>query len=115
MPEKKFEESMDNDLNISGGLAAIFDLMNSVNKIMDKLSKEDAAKVKETMLKFDSVLGIMEHEKEEIPEEIIELAEKRLAAKKEKNWEEADKLRDEITSKGYIIEDTKEGYRIKKK
>ena len=44
----------------------------------------------------------------------FELAEKRLVARNEKNWESSDKLRDEIISKGYAISDEKEGYRIKK-
>jgi len=113
--KKDFEEAMDNDLNISGGLAAIFEFMTSINKIMDNIGSDDAVKVKEVMLGFDSVLGVMEHEKVDVPAEITELAEKRLAAKKEKNFEDADKLREEIASKGYIIEDSKEGYKIKRK
>jgi cysteinyl-tRNA synthetase len=56
----------------------------------------------------------MEFKKQEIPEEIKELAEKRKIARKEKDWETADKLRDEIKEKGFEIEDTKEGYLIKK-
>jgi len=109
-----FESAMDNDLNISGGLAAIFDFMTSINKIRDKLSSTDAAKVKEVMIGFDSVLGVMEQDKIEIPSEIIELAEKRVSAKKEKNYSEADKLRDEILAKGFIIEDKSDGYNLKK-
>jgi cysteinyl-tRNA synthetase len=112
--KEKFEESMDNDLNIAPALAAIFEFMTSVNKIMGNISKKDAEKIKKAMLGFDSVLGIIEHEKEKIPKDIKELAEKRLEARKQKNWELADKLRDGIKKKGFIIEDTAEGYRIKK-
>lgn len=110
-----FEKAMDDDLNISAGLASIFDLMSSVNKVMGKLSKEDAAKVKQAMDGFDSVLGFMKHEKEDIPGDIKEMADKRLAAKKEKDFETADKLRSEINSRGFIVEDKPEGYRIKKR
>ncbi|MBN2111604.1 cysteine--tRNA ligase [Candidatus Woesearchaeota archaeon] len=110
----KFEEALDDDLNISPALAAIFEFMTSVNKIMDTISAGDAEKIKKLMLDFDSVLGIMQAEETEIPEEVRQLAEKRIEARKKKDWELSDKLRDEIKSKGFTVEDTKEGYRLKK-
>ena len=112
--EDKFEKSMDDDLNISPAIAAIFEFMTEINKIMGSISKKDAEKIKKTMLSFDSVLGIMQKEKEKIPKEVKELAEKRLEARNQKDWELSDKLRDEIKQKGYLIEDTKDGYRLKK-
>lgn len=110
-----FEKSMDDDLNVSGALAAIFTFMTGINKIIDKISKKDAEKIKKTMLSFDSVIGVMKKEKKEIPKEIIELAEKREEARKKKDFDLADKLRNEISGKGYIVEDTPEGPRVKKK
>ncbi|MFC1691095.1 cysteine--tRNA ligase [Nanoarchaeota archaeon] len=112
--EKKFEESLDDDLNISGALAAVFDFMKEINKVMPELSKDNADKVKQTMEKFDSVLGIMQHEKTEVPKEIQELADKREQARKDKDFATADKLRDELKEKGYVIEDTDKGPRVKK-
>ena len=109
-----FEAEMDNDLNISGALSFIFDFMNSVNKIMTKISKKDAKEIKETMMKFDSVLGVMQHEKVKITKELKELVEEREKARKEKNWEKADKIRDELKEIGYVIEDSSAGPRIKK-
>ncbi len=109
----EFEKSLDNDLNISGALAAVFQFMTDINKIMANLSKKDAEKIKKVMNDFDSVLGVMQHEKVDAPKEIKELAEKRIEARKSKNWAEADKLRDEIKKKGYILEDTPDGYRVK--
>ena len=113
---KEFENQMDDDLNISGGLSAIFEFMKEVNKQLDedKLGKKDAEIYLSTLKKFDSILNIMKFDTEDIPSEIIELAEKRLKARTEKNWEESDKLRDEIKEKGYGILDEKEGYRLKK-
>ena len=71
---------------------------------------------------FDKVLGLSldkvtapAPEKIDVPEDVAALAEARLAAKKEKNWAEADRLRAEIAEKGYIIKDTKEGYTIERK
>ena len=112
---KEFENAMDDDLNISGGLAVVFEFIKEVNKELDNNDVGDAKSYLETLKKLDSVLSIMKFETEEIPAEITELAEKRLKAREEKNWEESDKLRDEIQSKGYEILDEKEGYRLKKK
>ena len=111
-----FEKTMDDDLNIAGALSAIFILIREINKLIDSdnLGKKDAEKVKETLLKFDEVLGVMNYKKEDIPMEVTQLAEKRLAAKNEKNWDEADKLRDEIKENGYQIDDTKDGFILKK-
>ena len=56
----------------------------------------------------------LDEAKEEIPAEVLELAEKRAQAKKEKNFAEADKLRDEITALGYSIKDTPKGPQLEK-
>lgn len=113
---KEFEEVMDDDLNISGGLASIFEFMKEVNKQIDEntLSKKDALIYLDTLKKFDSVLGVMRFEKQDVPKEIIALAEKRKQARAKKDWAESDKLRDEIKAEGYEILDEKDGYRIKK-
>jgi cysteinyl-tRNA synthetase len=114
--KKDFEAGMDDDLNISAALSAIFDLMREINKLIsdNKLSKKNALDVKKTMLGFDSVLGVMQKKKEAVPAEVKELAQKREKARKDKNWGEADKLRDKLKNKGYVVEDTSKGPRIKK-
>ncbi len=111
--KEKFENAMDDDLNIAPALAAIFEFMTSINKIMGDISSEDAKEIRKAMGDFDSVLGIMKHEKEKAPKEVKDLAEKRLEARNQKDWELSDKLRDEIMQKGYLVEDTKDGYRLK--
>ncbi len=110
--KEQFEESLDNDLNISGALAAMFEFMTEINK--QKFSKSNAQEIKDFMQHIDSVLGIMQHEKLKIPDEIKQLADKRLKVRNNKNWEESDKLRNEIKEKGYEIKDSKEGYKITK-
>jgi cysteinyl-tRNA synthetase len=110
--KKKFEESLDNDLNISGALAAMFEFITEINKI--ELGKQNAIDVKAFMTSIDSVLGIMKREKTTIPAEITALAEQREQARKTKNFKESDRLREEIKKKGYLIEDAKEGFRVKK-
>lgn len=114
MVKADFEKNMDDDLNIAGALSSIFTFIREVNKIIDNISKKDAEKIKETLIEFNKVLGVMDYKTEYIPKEIIDLAEQRLKAKEEKNWEESDKLRDKIKEEGYQIDDTKEGYILKK-
>lgn len=70
-------------------------------------------------MKFDTVLGLdisqsIETEKVELPEEVSVLVEKRKQARNEKNWEESDKLRDEINKLGYLVKDTKDGVEVTK-
>ncbi|MEA3515503.1 MAG: cysteine--tRNA ligase [Nanoarchaeota archaeon] len=113
LAKSQFENAMDDDLNISGGLAAIFVFMSNINATIDVIDSINAKKVKEAMLGFDSVLGVMQHEKADIPAEILEKAEMREKARKQKDFAEADKIRDELKEMGYVIEDTSKGPRVK--
>lgn len=109
----EFERCMDDDLNISGGLAAVFEFMTGINKIMKDIDANDAELIKRTMDGFDSVLGVMQHEKADIPAKILKKAEMREKARKEKDFANADKIRDELEKLGYVIEDTPKGPRVK--
>ena len=64
--------------------------------------------------KVDSVLGIGTKSETEIPAEILALAEARTAAKKAKDFKRADAIRDELKAKGWVIEDTPKGLKLKK-
>jgi len=112
----RFENSMDDDLNVPEALSAIFDLISETNKAIDekKINKNNLDEVYEAMMKFDKVLGILEHKKEKIPKVVLDLANKREEARQNKNWKEADKIRDEIKTLGYIIDDSSSGPRLKK-
>ncbi|MCK5629676.1 MAG: cysteine--tRNA ligase [Nanoarchaeota archaeon] len=109
----EFERCMDDDLNISGGLAAVFEFMTGINKIMKDIDANDTELIKRTMDGFDSVLGVMQHEKADIPAEILKKAEMREKARKEKDFANADRIRDELEKLGYVIEDTPKGPRVK--
>lgn len=102
--KQKFIEAISDDLNTPKALAIARELLKS-----DIGNKEKIA----TILDFDKALGldlknISKQQGEEIPEKIKELTQKRQKAREAKNWEEADKLREEILEQGYLIED-KEG------
>ena len=112
--KQDFETAMDDDLNISAGLAAIFDFMTSINKIMDSMSVKDSSLAREAMIGFDSVIGVMEHEKGELSEDIDALVQKREEARKAKDFALADKIRDDLKAQGIVLEDTPQGVRWKK-
>lgn len=116
----KFTEALDDDLNISKGLAALFEFVRVVNASLKEntLSSQDASDAIESIEQTNMVLGIIDpnwNETETIPDDVKEMAETRYLAKKEKDFTTADRLRDEINKRGYVIEDQKEGYRVTKK
>ncbi|MBN2368728.1 cysteine--tRNA ligase [Candidatus Woesearchaeota archaeon] len=108
----EFEAAMDDDLNISGGLAAVFNFMSEINKA--EISRKDALKAFNLMMEFDKVLGILEFKDEKVPKEIMDLVKRRDQARKDKDWVLADKLRDAIKDNGYVVDDTAEGSFVKK-
>jgi cysteinyl-tRNA synthetase len=113
---KKFEASMDDDFNMPLALAAIFDLVNETNRAIDekKASRKNMEEVYDLMMDFDKVLGVLEHEKGELPKEIMDLIFKREGYRKRGDFATADKIRMEINEKGYIVEDSPQGPRWKK-
>jgi len=115
--QSRFEEAMDDDLNMSVALAALFDFVREVNKLLDDnmLSKGEAKEVYILMMKFDKVLGVIGEIKreEKLPREAEELIHKREEARKAKDWETADKIRQQLKSMGIIIEDTPQGVKWK--
>lgn len=113
-----FASHMANDLNISAALATIFDLMRDINIYYDKgkLTTRDAAEVLYLLQEFNRILGIFNFAKEEsIPQELLDLLNKREEARRTKDFKTADACRNEIDEKGFRIEDTPHGARLKKK
>ncbi|MFH0961259.1 MAG: cysteine--tRNA ligase [archaeon] len=115
--ERKFENAMDSDLNTSEALAAIFELVRETNKLIGELGRSEAENILEALRKIDSVIGVLGPEfegREEIPVRVGELVAEREAARAGKNWEAADRIRKEIESLGYSVQDSKDGSRIRK-
>ena len=105
--KENFLKAINDDLNTPQALAILWNLVKDVK--LDNKTKY------ELVLDFDKILGLNldKIKKEKIPNEIIKLAEERERARKNKDWKKADKIRDKIKEKGYVIEDTEKGYNIK--
>lgn len=112
-----FEKEMDDDLEISNALAIVFDFVKDINTLIMKgnIGKKDAGNIFNLMLQFDNIFDVLETRQEKISAEIKKLINEREKARKEKNYEKADKIREEIKNKGYTLEDTEEGTVVKNK
>ncbi|MBI2051759.1 cysteine--tRNA ligase [Candidatus Roizmanbacteria bacterium] len=105
---QKFADAIANDLQMPQALAVMWDALKSNIPATDKL---------DLVVNFDQVLGLKlkDIKEEKIPKEILDLAKKRVQARKQNDFETADLLRKEIQRKGYRIEDTEDSFVLKPK
>ena len=112
----KFDNAMDDDFNTADAISAVFELVKYVNS--NSSSDNTTAyltALKEKITTLTDVLGLIVDKKEEmLDSEIDELIARRQQARKDKNFALADQIRDELLSKGIILEDTREGVRWKR-
>ncbi len=113
----KFDAGLADDLNISESLAALFDMVHAGNRAMDgkALAREQAASVRSLLASLDKVLGFLEKPREEIPAGALKLLELRQEARRTRNWAESDRVRDELAVQGWLIQDTPQGAKLKRK
>jgi cysteinyl-tRNA synthetase len=111
-----FSAALADDLNISAAWAAVFDWVRETNKRLaeNSFSASDAATALAAWEKVDSVLGIAAKSETEIPAEINALLEARQSARAAKDFKKSDAIRDELKAKGWVIEDTPKGPKLKK-
>lgn len=105
--KNKFSEFLSSDFQIPQALALLWEVLKSDLKDEEKLA---------LALDFDRVLGLNLANifEEKIPDEVIKLAEDREKTRSNKDFQKSDELRKETLSLGYVIEDTKTGYKLKK-
>ncbi|MCK4825476.1 cysteine--tRNA ligase, partial [bacterium] len=108
---RKFVESMDDDLNIAAALAGLFQFTHHVNRIMDRngLSIGDRDKVLKALERINSVLDVMDLKPTKVDQDVVALIDKREQARRNKEWDTADHLRQELTARGIEVIDTKDG------
>jgi len=106
--EQRFAAAINDDLNTPQALAVVWELLKSDYPASAKLK---------SLLKFDEVLGLgLKNIKPlKVPTAVKKLAASRLKARQNKDWRKADELRAEIEKLGFLVEDTKEGFEIKRK
>jgi len=113
----KFCEAMDDDFNTADAVAVLFDMVRDLNAAVTAAAKPTAAFAAACLAKLtelSDVLGIPYAEAAEGDEEIDRLIEERQAARKAKNYAEADRIRDELKARGIILEDTPQGVKWKR-
>ena len=114
--KKRFHEALKDDLDSPKAFSIFFEWLKDINLMIDNgtISETEAAKSINFINFFDYIFQVIP-KNQEIPEKIIHYAKLRETARMKKDWAEADKLRNKIDYYGWIVEDSKEGFRLKKK
>lgn len=113
--EKKFDAAMDDDLNTADALGVIFEMVKDANVIVQPgCASEAADKALESLNALCEVLGLLSREKDDLTNEVRRMVEERAEARRNKDWKRSDELRDAIRAAGYILEDTKQGQKVRK-
>jgi cysteinyl-tRNA synthetase len=111
--ETKFCDALNNDLNVSVMLAVLFDFVREINNFLDKnkINKKTAKKIIEIMKRFDSVLGVIGKvdPKVFLSNKAEILIKQREEARKNKNWNKSDEIRQKLKRMGILVEDTPNG------
>ena len=113
---QKFEQAMEDDFNTADAISAIFELVKYSNtNISSENSKEYLEALKERFIQLSDILGItLKKEKESLEQEVEALIEERQQARKAKNFQRADEIRNQLQQMGILLEDTREGVKWKR-
>jgi cysteinyl-tRNA synthetase len=112
-----FGEAMDDDFNSAKAIGHLFDLSRHVNRALDEGIGADALAGARALLDLAGILGLFwkAPASENWAPEILQLVEDREAARKARDWAEADSLRDQLLAQGVLVEDSAGGPRLKRK
>jgi cysteinyl-tRNA synthetase len=112
----EFDARMDDDLNVSGALGAVFDFIRFVNKnlVGGSLQPSEAQDILDQWREIDQVLGFGLAPKSAVPAEVQQLVEERQAARQAGNFKRSDEIRGQLATLGWVIEDTPKGPRAKR-
>ena len=110
---QQFVEAMEDDLNTADAIAAVFDLVKDINVHTAAAAAPSKGTCRQAMALFEELTGVLglvyDNGDQEDAGEIEALIEARAKARAEKNWAEADRIRDEIKNRGIVLEDTPQG------
>jgi len=112
-----FDAALADDLNLPEALAALFDMVHAGNRALDA-GAVNAAAARATVAvwrRMDGVLGFLQKpEAETVPPEVLALRDARQRAREQQNWAEADRLRAELAARGWVVQDTPQGPKLKR-
>jgi cysteinyl-tRNA synthetase len=113
--EQNFDQAMGDDLNVSSALAAVFGFIRKLNPYLSdgRISENQKKTALAAMERLDSVLNVLQCLEPELDEDTCRLLETRDQARRNKSWDEADRLRQELLERGIKVVDTPEGTRWK--
>jgi cysteinyl-tRNA synthetase len=108
-----FEVALDDDLNVSAALAAVFELVRELNRRIDGrlLSTADASRARALFRELDEVLGVLTPADEGLEPDLATMLDERAAARAARDWATSDRLRDALLERGIAVEDTRDGQR----
>ncbi|SRR5581483_7128770 len=111
-----FSRALDEDLNVAGAWGVVFDWVRDTNRHLaeNSLTPVQAAAALAAWNRVDSVLGVGAAPETEVPTELTALLDQRQAARKARDFKRADVIREELKAKGWVIEDTPKGARLKR-
>jgi cysteinyl-tRNA synthetase len=114
VPDDNFQQTLDDDLNISGALGVLFESIRETNRAMD--ANEFGPGAAKAWLQWwnevNRVLALDAAETLALPPEIEALVEARRLARLAKNWQKSDELRTDLNARGWEVRDTKDGQKI---
>lgn len=112
----KFQEAMDDDFNTADAISVIFELVKFANThVKEDSTCSFAEKLYDVLGQLSDIMGlVLEQEEELLDGEIEELIAQRQAARKAKDYQKADEIRQTLLEKGIVLEDTREGVKWKK-
>jgi len=115
-----FLEAMDDDFNTPIAISHLFDFVREVNRFIadhPKVSYSTLKKIRDAFLDIGGMLGILKEPRmreEPLPQEVSSLLEERQRLRELRDWKKADEIRTKILSLGYVLEDTREGVKVRK-
>jgi cysteinyl-tRNA synthetase len=109
-------DALDDDLNVSRAWGAVFDWIREVNRRLaaGDVTPSGAAALREEWSAVDRVFGLGGPAAAEAPAEILDLVQQRTSAKQDRDFKRADAVREELKSRGWLVEDTKTGPKLKR-
>lgn len=112
---KRFDEAMDDDLNTADALGGLFEMVKDVNVTLNAQSAKKAVQYAlDAENALCDILGLLMKKPGALPEDIQDMVDRRAQARQDKNWKLSDELRDAIKARGYILEDTAAGQKVRK-